>query len=299
MDNRTLQFYGIGYVSGSDHDAGLLMFKQNILSGSVKTTLIPDSNEVSAYEVKYIDSERIIYEKNSFEYEQDSAPRIQLNIFGLKEHKIDKVLLPEGVNYSRYKFNGDRWFFIERLSDEYGYSYRVASRTVGGMEQVHLTPQELPKVSYKEAAEKRSFSAEAYFSVSPQRKWVVCYYKNRQEQNRFMLLDQEGNKIDVNINVRGIVFAPGEMRFLSYHKYTDKNNPQRNTIHVYDIVDRQIVLVKEFETVDNSSNLRFLNDNTMLYVKDPTPEEKWVNNKYLIKLDIETMESTPFFGQPP
>lgn len=297
LDNRTLDFYGIGYVSASDNNAGLLMFKQNILSGSVKTTLIPDSNKVSSYEVKYTDSERIIYERNSFEYEQGSNPRIQMNIFDLKEHNIDKVLLPEGVYYDHYILYGDRCYFIERLSDEHGYSYRVASRTVKGMEQVHLTPQELPKVSYKEAAEQRSFSAETSFSVSPRKKWLMCHYKNRQGQKRFMLLDQEGSKIDVNINVRPFAFAPGEMRFLSYHKYKDKNDPQ--IIRVYDIVGRQIVLVKEFEIEDNSSDLRFLNDNTMLYVKNPTPKEKWVNNQYLIKLDIETMESTPFFGQPP
>jgi ABC-type transport system involved in multi-copper enzyme maturation permease subunit len=299
MDNRTLDFYGIGYVNGSDHDAGLLMFKQNILSGSVTTTLIPDSNEVSAYEAKYIDSERIVFERNSFEYEQDSDPRTQLNIFDLKEHNIDKILLPEGVYYDRYILNGDRCYFVERLSDEYGYSYRVASCTVGGMEQVHLTPQELPKFSYREVAENISFGTKPSLSVSPRKKWVMCRYKNRQEQIRFMLLDQEGNEIDVNMVIRSIVFAPGEMRFLSYQKYTDKDDPQRNTIRVYDIVDRKIVLVKEFEIEDNSSDLGFLNDNTMLYIKNPTPKEKWVNNQYLVKLDIETMESTPFFGQPP
>jgi len=300
LDNRTLDFYGTGYISASDHDAGLLMFKQNILSGSVKRTLIPDSNKVRTYDVEYFDSERIVFEKNSFEYEQDSDTRIQLNIFDLKEHNIDTVLLPEGVDcYGGYRLNGDICYYIERLSDEYGYSYRFVSRTVGGMEQVHLTPQQLPKVSYKEAAEKRTFGSKPSLSVSPRKKWLMCYYKNRQEQNRFMLLDQEGSKIDVSINMRRIVFAPGEMRFLSYHNYTDKNDPQRNTISVYDIVGRQIVLVKEFEIEDNSSDLRFLNDNTMLYVKNPTPEEKWVNNRYLVKLDIETMESTSFFGKPP
>jgi ABC-type transport system involved in multi-copper enzyme maturation permease subunit len=297
LDNRTLQFYGIGYVSASDNDAGLLMFKQNILSGSVKTTPIPDSNKVWADKVKYIDSEHIVF-ISKFKHEQDSDPRPQLNIFGLKEHKVDKILLPEGVDYyGDYILNGDRYYFVERLSDEHGYSYRVASRAVGGIEKVHLTPQELPKFSYREVAEKGLFGAKPSLSVSPRKKWIMCRYKNRQEQNRFMLLDQEGNRIDVNMDVRSIVFAPGEMRFFSYHKYTDKHVPQ--IIRVYDIVGRQIVLVKEFAIEDNSSDFRFLNDNTMLYVKNPTPEEKWVNNKYLVKLDIETMESTPFFGQPP
>ncbi len=299
MDNRTLQFCGIGYVNASDNNAGLLMFKQNILSGSVKTFLIPDSNKVRTHNVEYFDTERIVFERNSFEYEQDNNPRVQLNIFGLKENKIDKVLLPEGVHYGDYILNGDMFFFVERLSDQYGYSYRVASRTVGGMEQVHLTPQELPKFSYREVAENRSFVAKPSFSVSPRKTWVVCRYKNRQEENRLMLLDQEGNKIDVKINVWRIAFAPGEMRFLSHHNYTDENDPKRNTISVYDIVGRQIVLVRKFKIEDNSSNLRFLNENTILYVKHPTPKEKWVNNQSLIKLNIETMESTPFSVQSP
>ena len=56
-------------------------------------------------------------------------------------------------------------------------------------------------------------------------------------------------------------------------------------------------IVKEFEVDDDSNGFKFLNDNEMIYIKNPTPEEKWVNNQYLVKLDLATMESTTFLKQ--
>lgn len=92
-----------------------------------------------------------------------------------------------------------------------------------------------------------------------------------------------------------IVFSPRETRFYVRHKDSHKNDSEKSIIRIYDIVDQQVVFVKEFEVDDANSNFRFLNDNEMIYIKNPTPEEKWINRKYLVRLDLETMESTPFF----
>lgn len=301
LNNQTMEFSIIGHVSDSDPMAGLCVFKQNIVTNSVREILIPDSETVWPGSVKYVDFERIVFYKRLNQDMMEGGDRYQVNVFDVEERKADSFLLPDGTSYDDYIINGDDCYFLERLSDEVGYSYRVLGGTIGDLNEIYLTPEELPKVSYKRLAEEYYYVGVSFY-ISPQKNWVTCYYKDRDEQPRLMLLDKNRNRICTNIEMEGfphILFAPGEMRFYAYRRSSDKDDSEKNIIRIYDIVDRQVVFVKEIEIEENSSDIRFLNDNTMIYIKNPTPEEDWINNKYLVRFNLDTLEATPFFGQSP
>ena len=299
LNCHTLEFTGICYTNISDRDSGLSVFKQNILTGSIAKFPIPNSQEVSPYDVKHIDSKYIVFDKSFYKDKMSGNAQTQIVIFDVKEREIDEILLPEGVSYDDYTINIDKCYFIETLSDEYGYSFRVIGRTLEGEDEIYLAPEELFGLSYKKAAKEGFYDDGPSFSVSPQKKWLQCYYKNPEGRRQLMLLDmeEEENRVDININLEEIgnlVFSPGEMRFYAFHRYIEEEDSERNTIYIYDIVEQKAVFFKKYEFENNIESISFLDDETMIYIKDPTPDEEWVNNRYLVRLNLETMERTAF-----
>lgn len=295
FNTNTLKFSGVSHAYDSDSYRGLRLFKQDIVTGSVDTRRIPNGNNLSVYECKTIDHEHIAFEsrrgcakRNLSEPPPNQDSRRRINIFNLETDQLVEILLPEEAYVTHYQISNGKCYFVERLSDEEGYSYRVACCDEGNLNRTYIGPEVLPRVSYKEAAERKGADVYFYLRSSPLKKWVECYYADREGQRRLLLIDQSGNTVDANITST-TVFSPEETRF-----YVRDNDSGKDVFQIYDIVDQRVVFIRRFE-VDDGCRLSFLNDTEMIYVEDPTPNERWPNDNRLMRLDLRTMKSMPFF----
>ncbi len=288
---RTLEFYGNGYDRDSYREKDSFVFKYNIINGAIDTIAIPDSNGASIYDIKLVDFEHVVF-KRTRKFSEDD--KVQLNIFDLQKRELTKILAPRAYS-GDYLINNGKCYFAETMLDETGYSYRIASGTAEEIEKIFVRPEELPRVSYRDAAERSGPDVSFNLSMSPHKKWIKCSYTNKDGESKLLLIDQEGKRIDAEVN-SSVYFSPDETRFYTrIYNGRDKNIDEKDIIQIYDITGSGVDFVKDFEVDDNSYGYDFLNDKEMIYIKDPTPEEEWVNDRYLIKLDLETMESESFF----
>jgi hypothetical protein len=299
INNGTMELIGIGKEGKSNDKRSLYLFKRSILTGRTKKIQITNTEGVNSYDVKFIDIEHLVVskalkdEKSSGADENIKNTQIQLNIIDLKGQKISDTLLPKGVGYEDYLVNNDKCYFLQRLTDEDGYSYKVASRMADKKDEIHIKPEELPRYAFREAAEGKHFISS--IDSSPNKKWVMFKYQDMDKQYQLVLLDSEGNKIKTKIKKGRVDFTPTEERLMVHSTSYGENDSGSGSIQLYDISGQQMVFVKEFEVEDNSNNYKFLDNDVMLYVKNPTPGSMWGNDRYLARLNLKTMESISFF----
>ena len=142
LNNSTMEFIGVDYADKSESEKGLCLFKQNILTGNVEKIRIANTEGVPSYTVEFIDTEHFIVEKKLKDKEPSGknnsreSTQIQLNIFDLKGQKVSEMLLPEGVRSNDYLVNNGKCYFFEKLTNEHGYSYRVACGTADNTDKI-------------------------------------------------------------------------------------------------------------------------------------------------------------------
>lgn len=290
-----LELDGFCYLDPSDTDSGICYFTQNLRTGKVTRTFIPDSQGISPSSVKYTDDDHIIFEQKIEPTRLDESKPLILTIFDKKQQQTAEVELPKGVSSGEYKFKNGVCYYIEESSDDYGFSYRFVSRTLEGTQTVYLTSEELPKISYREAMVDMGNSRPVSFSVSPDSKWLACFFHDVRGQYHLMLLDENGNRIDLDINKetsQKLWFSPDQKHFCLFLSDTDNRDAQEQMMYFYQISGQKVELSHSGKLETKIWNMSFLDNNTILYLKNPKPHNEFENNTCLIKAKINELNIT-------